>query len=290
MPEHILPNPDARIAAARARVLTPEERQLLKETLGRDFEVLDDKPQLLYCVGSKAPYRHFFNKAPGLATFNQMLQTDKAVVFINRGNWEYQHHGAEQDFPTMNAAIDMGLSRRSRVSELLKKYGDFKTDRSIMDVPLEEVPKDKQNLVISIGHNNGLGNFGNSEVGQVLMPPKSMEAWDFRLELEITSSVWLEPHGRSGHRYYDQSLNLDPNNPRTLLEDQEALQRALEFESKNSIGVPWLRRVVDQYFQGDVAAFQKRWKEFYENWWPREFQAMQDCWDKCKEWLEKQKD
>jgi len=85
-------------------------------------------------------------------------------------------------------------------------------------------------------------------------------------------------------------MGLDPDNSLAVLEDEEVIQRVLNFEARGEYTYPYIRTMVDKYFGGDVRAFQKRWKEFYENWWPGEFQAMQDCWDRNQRWLEGQKD
>jgi hypothetical protein len=101
------------------------------------------------------------------------------------------------------------------------------------------------------------------------------------LMLEVCSVNWLEPHKRSQSQY--KEFGLDPEKPQQILTDIELLKKISDSEADNPLG--FINRTVEEYFNGDIEKFQKRWKEFYDNWWPKEFQTMKQCIDEIKAWL-----
>lgn len=279
-----------------ARLLTEPERELLEK--GKDdIEILDDRPQILYCAGAGCfPPINKIRNLGGLEAVKQMMETDKTLIYVDKGFREIKLPA----LPTLNEAIDLIIKREGEAERLLKKFGHLKTDRGVMDIiqnPQKEVwsslSAEERELAIELSHDNRFFDYciafpPERDLGydRILThaPPKLSEPYLSCVELEICSVLWLEPHGRSKHDYEKTGFNKDRL---LILEDPEILKRAIEAEESFPGN---LRSIIDRHFNGDLAAFQKRWKEHYQNWWPDEYRKMQVAEDRIKEWLKTQKE
>ncbi len=264
-----------------ARVLTQKERDLLEKETG--IKILEDKPELLYFTGSLLSSK--MNKA-GLEAVKEIVKKDKVLISIGPNL---------EKTPSLNEAIDAIITRRSLREELIEKFGDIKTDRSIMDKrsPKKDLTKDEYNLGINYLSAGGNGiefldGFFEEHHIDVRVTQKLGESFMLRRDMELCSQDWLELNSIMGSDL-KEVYNLSKT-PFLVLENLEDLKKAIEIEKNNSLNNQRLQRTIDTYFNGDVKAFQKRWKEYYENWWPSEYIAMQDCVDKIKEWLKTQKE
>lgn len=260
--------------AEEGQLLTAQKRELLEK---RGLEILEDKPQLLYCFGSSLPS----------SVSREMTGGGKAIMFV-----EKDIMGAEErKLPILNEAIDSVILRKGLIQSALEEFGEIKTDRSIMN---ENVVGKTRDLALKLSHSNGYGfcdafppkkDLGYVKI-QTFVPQNLSDPFMMRKGLEQCSAAWLEPQRRS-RGYYDKA-GLDQKNL-AILEDIEILKKAIESEGEDS-ALYGLQKTIDDDFGGDLMAFQKRWKEFYQNWWPDEFKAMQDSIDKTKEFLRAQKD
>jgi len=267
------------------RLLTEKEKELLEKAM--EGEILEDKPQIMYLLGGY-PTLYEIKTTKGLEDVKQMVEKDKAVIFVTE-SFE------KGELPTLNEAIDLIIKQEGLIKKTLKEFGHFKTDRSIMD--RNDIPREEREFCSILSHTNGYSYCdayppqGKKEWGydhiETFAPPKLSEPFMMRRTLEYCSANWLEPHKRSRNPYDD--AHLDKNNL-LILEDPEVLKKVIETEANYPSPSNLLQKTIDQYFDGNPSAFQERWREYYQNWWPDEYRAMQDSVEETKKWLKTQKD
>jgi hypothetical protein len=102
--------------------------------------------------------------------------------------------------------------------------------------------------------------------------------------LEASAMDFFEPNFRSQSAVRKYGLN--PENPREILDDDKLdvfNQMVDDLISKDRFSL--VTRTVKEYFDNDKERFRQRLTEFYDNWWPKEFQTMKGGIDKIKSWL-----
>lgn len=298
-------NPDQREPSeyGESRLLTEQERGLLEKS---GFRIIKDKPGIIYLEGyEQYPPREFIENIEGLQHLKEVFK-HKGIIFLIGGD------GDPDNWPTLNQVIDniVEKDKKFQISFDNPNYAGLKFGRKTADdlanKNFEIDNKPQKEVAGLLLHNNSYSAISyikdlgkNPFIGIKLWGPENIsEAFELGYHLELISSYWLEPHGRAKPVY--EGLIADSSRAAELLKEQKEGETPLILENlellnlavKNEVQIDHysLNNAIKKYFNGDMAAFQKRWKEFYENWWPDEFRKMQDAVEKTKEWLKTQKD
>lgn len=267
----------------KPRLLTQEEKEIL-ENNEYSIEILEDRPTIMYYSGWRHNLQICLDEFPKI---KQMINTGKAVISYEKCK--------EEETPTLDTAIDLIVQGKNLHEYLLNKFRHIQTNRSAMSknpYMNNKLNSEEEELFRTLAHYNSIDDFMNGFTAQRskirLTNPPELYGKEYGLcsILEYISVMCLEPMYRSSNFY--QESGLDPNNPIAILKDKKRLKKAIELETK-CYDTSIMQYTIDSYFGGDAIAFQKRWREFYENWWPKEYQKMQNGIDKIKNWLTNQK-
>jgi hypothetical protein len=285
-----IPNTDAFLSSDKkevsetkhpGRLLTPEETAEL-EKLG--VHVLEDKPEILYCSSA------FF--MGGDEFIKEIIEKNKPILAV-----EGVENVDPQDLPSLNQAIQLVLNRKGMIEDLVENdtYIQEKMDRSAIDNlhAKDHLSGSKVDIVRQLKHVLGnehvvafpLSHEDEKKYRKITFhgPHDMTEKYMVGSMLEMTSLDWLEPNFRSDREYHQGKYGLDPNEPTKILTDIDLLRNIVNIRSSDQFDN--LNTTINEYFNGDIESFQKRWKEYYENWWPKEFQTMKQSIDESKAWL-----
>ncbi|MFA5030982.1 MAG: hypothetical protein WC495_05335 [Patescibacteria group bacterium] len=264
------------------RLLTPEERQELEQ---EGVFILEDTPDILYCCSETGVHTG--------RNIGKILNENKPFLWIAG----VRDIADKEKLPTLDEVIGMVLQRKGMIENLLK-------DPLNEDIVLKRDAIDKKNigeindpqtlkLVGTLQHSNSYGFVeafppeGQTRdyeyikfLGSDTLRRQYMEGF----MLEACAMEFFEPNFRS--RSVARKYDLNPENPREILDDDKVgvfNQMVDDFISNDKFDPVAI--TVKEYFGNDKERFRQRLTEFYDNWWPKEFQTMKGGIDKIKSWL-----